>query len=156
MARISRVEKEKNKQRLDGIILDIFLQDGYSSILYERISILSGMKISTIQGYYPSRECFLEALQGKVMPVFIDYLQLDGDRDAFIASWETALQESIFCNIMKMLFVHIAEEQPSILAVNAVEGFRTLIELKLGSDALADVDTLIGRSLIHMLHSEPA
>ncbi|WP_019616526.1 hypothetical protein [Psychromonas ossibalaenae] len=156
MARISRVEKEKNKQRLDGIILDIFLQDGYSGILYERISILSAMKISTIQGYYPSRECFLEALQGRVMPIFIDYLQLDAGREEFIRSWESALQEIVFCNIMKMLFVHIAEDQPSLLAVNAVERFRALVELKLGAEALADVDMLVGRSLLHMLHSEPA
>ncbi len=151
MARISGIEKAKNKQRLDEIILDIFIKDGFSAILYDRISEQSSMRISTIQGYYPSRENFIEALNGKLMPLFLSFLDLDNGRDAFINSWERALQERLFCHILRMLFQNVGKDKPSEQTIVAMQMFKQQLNDVLGEQYEVDLSQLLGRSVLFML-----
>ncbi|GAA5645883.1 MULTISPECIES: hypothetical protein [Vibrio] len=101
MARISAVEKERKKRIYDAVIFNIFINEGWEYITYERLSTELDVRKSTLQGYYPTRAHFSTALQDKVLPLMIEKLNF-ANKDAFIDSWQQALMEKRFLMVIRM------------------------------------------------------
>ncbi|MGF1838458.1 hypothetical protein [Vibrio atlanticus] len=101
MARISREQREQNFTHYNEIILQIFLNEGWEHITYDRLSKETGLRKSTLQGYYPTNQHFEVAIRGKIFPIIIHHLNLS-DKSALIGSWKEAMQDTQFRMVMRM------------------------------------------------------
>lgn len=107
MGRITQEEREANKKRFDAIVFDIFLTEGWDACTLNRISKECGIRKSTLQGYYPSKENFAEALEGKIFPLVGPRLNFTS-RDGFVKGWvELLTNDRLFKEVVKMLIGNI-------------------------------------------------
>ncbi|WP_087018464.1 TetR family transcriptional regulator [Thaumasiovibrio subtropicus] len=150
MARITAAEKEANKLRLDKLITNVFLEDGWDAVTYDRIAKEADIRKSTLQGYYPSRADFGEALRGKVLPVFLDYLNF-ASRETLIESWTDALKFKKFRLILNMMIITATQGQTNEMAVKGLANFIQHVTKQLGETAYEDVELLLGRTIIRLM-----
>ena len=101
MARISREQREQNLANYNEIILQIFLNEGWEYITYDRLSRDTGLRKSTLQGYYPTNQHFEVAIRGKIFPIIIHHLDFT-DRNALFSSWKEAMKNTQFRMVMRM------------------------------------------------------
>jgi len=103
MARISVVEKERRKLEYDATIFSIFVEEGWNSLTYERLSQELGLSKSTLQGYYPTRVHFGTALEGKIFHIVanaVDFSNQKTIRD----SWNKGLEsDKLFLGANEMM-----------------------------------------------------
>ena len=102
MAKITAQEKERKKAILDAHIYEVFINEGWDALSYERIAKDFGTRKSSIQRYYEKRLDFGIALQGKIFPIIVDLLDFT-DEARFIASWVKALENQTFREVNKLL-----------------------------------------------------
>lgn len=115
MARITAEEKRKKKEKLDECIVKIFLNEGWSSITYDRLAKEFNVRKSSIQAYYPSSIMFATALQGVAFPIFIEMLDFE-TKDRFIDSWVSAYEDEnnhVFREVVEMLLQNILKDGTS-------------------------------------------
>ncbi|MET2951710.1 TetR/AcrR family transcriptional regulator [Vibrio owensii] len=107
MARISRAEWVANKKQYDALVFQMFIKDGWSAVTLDRVSTELGIRKSTLQGYYPHKDDFMSALQGKIFPLIAPKMDFSGE-EQFIESWKTLLKEnSMFREVLMMLITSI-------------------------------------------------
>ncbi|WP_017109854.1 MULTISPECIES: hypothetical protein [Vibrio] len=126
LSRITKQQKEENYQKLNSVILNIFLTEGWSKVTYDRISKITGLRKSTLQGYYPSNIDFLVALQGNLKDLMLKELDLSS-KEALFRSWNNALSTIEFSFIIEMLISHCISNEPTPIANQAMESFHKLI-----------------------------
>ena len=135
LSRITKQQKEENYQKLNSVILDIFLTEGWGKVTYDRISRITGLRKSTLQGYYPSNNDFLVALQGNLKSLMLGELDLSS-KENLLNSWDKALGKMEFSFIVQMLISHCISSEPTPIANQAMESFHKTI-----THALPDDDT---------------
>ncbi len=101
MARISREQHEQNFVSYNQLILQIFLNEGWEHITYDRLSKETGLRKSTLQGYYPTSQHFELAIKGKVFPIMMHHLDFSS-KDTLLDSWKRAMQDTQFRMVMRM------------------------------------------------------
>ncbi|GAD80177.1 hypothetical protein [Vibrio ezurae] len=154
MARITQQQKEENKANYNALIVKIFLAEGWSSVTYDRLAKETGLRKSTLQGYYPSNSDFAVALKGKIFPIIAATLDFSS-KDTFIQSWERGLSQTEFSMVIRMFIANAAmkESHPQTKA-----GVTKLIELvahKLPEEnALQLIDSVMGTSVIKLLFAD--
>ncbi|MEZ9463056.1 hypothetical protein AB4178_15255 [Vibrio splendidus] len=105
MARITKAQWEENFASYNALILDIFLTEGWENVTYDRLSKETGLRKSTLQGYYPSNDHFYLALEGKIFPILLDFLDFSS-KDSLMSSWKEAMRRQQFIMIMRLLIMH--------------------------------------------------
>ena len=120
MARISKQEREQNQRTYDEYIFNLFVAEGWECVTLDRISKGLGIRKSTLQGYYPDKDAFLNVLQGRVFPHIVGQLDFTS-RSAFIDAWSHLLAtNNVFQQAVKMLLITIVknggEPRPRIQA----------------------------------------
>ncbi|WP_087022660.1 hypothetical protein [Thaumasiovibrio subtropicus] len=154
MARITKAERDKNKNTFDAIILNIFLSEGWDAVTLTRLSQETGFKKSTLQGYYPTRNDMGDALTFKMLPCV--YAELDfSTPTTFLESWNSSLKHNgVFRSVLRVLFT-------SSLSVGAEQAMRSGMQHlvnrcrrelgETGEQAIVDV---LGGSLVMLCESE--
>ncbi|MGV2987553.1 TetR/AcrR family transcriptional regulator [Vibrio sp. E150_011] len=115
MARITAEEKRQKKERMDECIVKIFLNEGWSSVTYDRLAKEFNVRKSSIQAYYPSSIMFATALQGVIFPLFLEMLDFE-TKDKFIDSWVSAYEDEsnhVFREVVEMLLQNILKDGTS-------------------------------------------
>ncbi|MEZ9701402.1 TetR/AcrR family transcriptional regulator [Vibrio sp. 10N.261.46.E12] len=115
MARITAEERRQKKERMDERIVKIFLNEGWSSVTYDRLAKEFNVRKSSIQAYYPNSIMFATALQGVVFPILLDILDFE-TKDKFIDSWITAYEDPnnhVFREVIEMLLQNILKDGTS-------------------------------------------
>ncbi|WP_234496607.1 TetR/AcrR family transcriptional regulator [Vibrio maritimus] len=115
MARISAEERAKKKLILDGLVLSIFLEEGWGAVTYDRLAKEFGVSKSSIQNYYPSSIMFATALQGKVLPMVLPLLNFSSE-EKFVSSWICAYEDEqhhVFREVVEMLIDNILKDGTS-------------------------------------------
>jgi hypothetical protein len=152
MARISASEREANKRTYDELIFDIFTNEGWDSITYDRLSKDLSVRKSTLQGYYPSRAHFGTALQGKVLPQLLESLDLSS-RESFIDSWDKALLQPQFSMVIRLFLENSLTPDTNSSARN---GSNNLVRLLQGSMNREEAENLVqmvyGRSIFFFMN----
>ncbi|MDN3630561.1 hypothetical protein [Vibrio lentus] len=138
LSRITKQQKEENYQKLNSVILNIFLTEGWSKVTYDRISKITGLRKSTLQGYYPSNIDFLVALQGNLKDLMLKELDLSS-KEALFRSWNTALSTTEFSFIIEMLISHCISNEPTPIANQAMENFHKLIAVALPHEDSSEI-----------------
>ncbi|PKG38730.1 hypothetical protein [Psychromonas sp. Urea-02u-13] len=149
MARISAKQREENKTRFDNIIFNALMTGEWHKVSYQYIADQAGVNTrSTIQGYYPHDIDFIAAIQGKVLPVFMSYLNFES-LDSFVTSWTESLEEAKFLNIVSMLTGNMNANAHAL----SIKGVSTLVEkiyALWGDEGYLAIELLLGRTLLHI------
>lgn len=150
MARITAEEKEQKKNQYDALIFQIFTEEGWDAVTYDRLAKELGIGKSSLQRYYPSNLFFATALQGKVFPLAIQKLDLSS-KSAFIQSWLTAYHDEndhIFHEVIRMLMVNIMNHGGAPATKSAIGRLIALLAQTLGEDDAKDaVITALGHTI---------
>ena len=148
MSRITKQQKEENYQKLNSVILDIFLAEGWSKVTYDRISKVTGLRKSTLQGYYPSNNDFLVALKGNLRGIMLNELDF-ASRRKLISSWEEALNKKEFNFVVEMFISHCVSSEATPIAHQAMESFHQAIAKALPNENTSDIMVqLFGHAVI--------
>ena len=151
MARITKEKWQENFATYNAIILNIFLNEGWEYVTYDRLSKETGLRKSTLQGYYPSNQDFAVAMDGKVLPIIMDHLSFES-KEALIQSWTESLESKEFRMIMKMLMMHAAKHENQGQGALGAKGLLNIIQHKLpNEDGLALIQQLFGLTLTGLL-----
>ena len=140
MARITDKERDLKKAKYDQAILDIFLNEGWAKVSYRYLASKVKVSHTSLQNYYPNQSDFLLAIQGKVFPVFIRFI----DKENIEQSWSKALHEPVFTRLLNLFFVNLTSDNSHPLALQGLERLRVFI----GDDDL--FEKLLGKALLHI------
>ncbi len=132
MAKISAELREKNKKKYDQVILEMFLAEGWDSITLNTVSAKLDIRKSTVQGYYPAKSNFAEALSGKVFPRAMKELDFQSP-EQFIESWKNSLIESkMFKMVIHMLVSNATRSDTSAMTLVGLGRLKQLLTNKFG------------------------
>ncbi|AYO17470.1 hypothetical protein D0812_24205 [Vibrio owensii] len=149
MGRITKEQREKNFQQLNRVILDIFLNEGWSKVTYDRISKETGLRKSTLQGYYPTNSDFLLAVRDKLRRLMLDKLDFSSKKQLLI-SWNEALAQPEFSHVVDMFISHCVSQAPAPIARKAMKNFHSMIEVSFPQDNSVEImSQLFGRAVIN-------
>ncbi|MEZ9631295.1 hypothetical protein BCT86_13710 [Vibrio breoganii] len=151
MARITQKQKEENLAKYNALIVKIFLAEGWESVTYDRLAKETGLRKSTLQGYYPSNREFAMALQGKILPIIMSCLDFSS-REAFIQSWEKGLAETQFSMVIRMFVANAAKTESNPSTQRGVLKLIEIISEHLpDEDAHEMIDLVMGKSVMRLL-----
>ena len=151
MARITKEKWQENLAKYNAIILHIFLNEGWDHVTYDRLSKETGLRKSTLQGYYPSNQDFAIAMYGKVLPIIMDHLSFES-KEALIKSWSASLESKEFRMIMKMFMMHASKHEDKGQGALGAKGLVNIIQHKLpNEDGLALLQHLFGLTMTGLL-----
>lgn len=146
MAKISKEAKAEMKQKLDAIILNIFLERGWHHVTYGNVAAAADIRRSTVQGYYTELE---EALRGKIFPIFLSHLDLTNN-ESLNTSWISALDDKHFRYILQMLIANAASDAPNEMSKQGIKRLFEIVEGKVdGSEVV--LHQLLGETVIRLL-----
>lgn len=149
MARISRTEREANKRMYDAVIYQIFVTEGWEAITFDRLAKELNVRKSTLQGYYPSRGHFVSAVQGKILPMVLQFLDISS-KDNFIHSWNQALHDNPqFATIIKMFIGNALQTDTSNITRQALSHLQRQLQQNMSrDDAELAIKISIGDSIL--------
>lgn len=152
MARISKAQWEENFAAYNSIILDIFLNEGWDNVTYDRLSKETGLRKSTLQGYYASNSDFEVATQGKIFPIIRQNLDFSS-KEALVNSWKNAMGSSNhFRMIMRKFIMQAHKKGADGNGRNGVITLTNLISEKLpNEDSLALIQLLFGLTVTELM-----
>lgn len=153
MARITSEQRQKNKRTYDAMIVDLFLEEGWKSITYDRLTKELGLpRKSSLQAYYPSSAHFIEALRGKMFPMAAECLDFSS-YDKFVDSWTSALeQHRVFRELVMMMVNHMVSNPDSDLGMIGYTRFFDRLEGNLGKDAAQDaIEKVLGITVLQFM-----
>ncbi|AYO17471.1 hypothetical protein D0812_24210 [Vibrio owensii] len=150
MARISREKWQENLETYNALILKIFLDEGWDHVTYDRLSKETGLRKSTLQGYYPSNKEFENAINGKILPIVLQHLSFES-KDKLVDSWRESLSSKQFRMIMRMFVMHASKSGEEGSGKLGVQGLISLVQHKLPEeDALLLVQHLFGLTITEL------
>lgn len=154
LSRITKQQKEENYQKLNAVILNVFLTEGWSKVTYDRISKITGLRKSTLQGYYPSNNDFLIALQGNLKELMLKEIDFSS-KEQLLRSWSQALSKKEFGFIVEMLISHCVSSEPSPIADEAMKSFHKIITTALPYENSSELMVhIFGLAVIAPIRSE--
>ncbi len=150
MARISAAKKAENQKVLDNLIFDALIVNGdlsWSQLTYQWLSDKTGMRVSTLQGYYKDRASFANALKGRVAPLMAQHLDLS-NIERLITSWRKALANDQFCRILSLWIHNLIDGDQKQHSIEGWMLFEQSIVNQLGERSRDVLMQLLGESLI--------
>ena len=151
MAKITAQEKLKKKEKMDECIVQIFLNEGWSAVTYDRLAKEFNTRKSSIQAYYPTNVMFATALQGVVFPIVIKTLNFES-KQLFIDSWLTAYQDPtqhVFREAIEMLLQNILKDGTSPHSRGGVLKLQNHLAKSIGEEAAIEAIKSVFGELIY-------
>lgn len=156
MAKISAQQKAENFQVYSDIVEELFWELGWFNLKYsdviERIQKRTNnpkFKLSTLQNYYPHKADFVGAIRGKVLPVFMEYLDLSS-ANSLAESWVNALDERPFRLVLSLLIGNLVANETSSLSVNGLNKLTELVIEALGDQGREALEVLLGKTIYRL------
>ncbi|MCG7496644.1 TetR/AcrR family transcriptional regulator [Vibrio sp. Of7-15] len=151
MPKRSKEDTEITIQKIMDAVVDQLLTLGYDKMSYTTLSQQTGVSRTGISHHFPKKTDFTAALDGRIFRLFVEKLDMQNGKDAFINSWISSLEDTQFRAVLRLLFHHIVtSENAHEFAKNGVERLYSLCEDLYGADSRKDLEWLIGKSLIRM------
>ncbi|WP_277207388.1 TetR/AcrR family transcriptional regulator [Vibrio misgurnus] len=153
MPKRSKQDTQITIQTIMDAVVDQLLRLGYDQMSYTTLSQQTGISRTGISHHFPKKTDFASALDGRIFKLFIEHLDFEHDIEAFRRSWLQALQQSPFTAILRLLFHHIVSaERADDFAYKEINRLYKLAAEKFGQDSQKEVEWLLGRSLVSMIH----
>ncbi|CAH6857003.1 Transcriptional regulator LuxT [Vibrio chagasii] len=150
MSRITKIQKLENQKHYDKIVLNLFLAEGHEALTYARIAQEIGISLTTLQGYYPTTRAIRSVLHQPMLSLFMECLDFSSE-EAFIQSWENALDTERFQYVIKLMFFHASQvSHPEAFDTTSKGQFREKMLESFGTDSIRLLETMLGRSMLYL------
>lgn len=153
MSRISKQKKEENLELYSSIVLEKFWELGWFNLKYSDVIDVIKLrtnnpkfKLSTLQNYFPHKVDFTQAINGKVLPIFISYLDLSSV-GRFELSWVKALDELKFRRVLSLVIGNLTGGDASALSFNGLNRLTDLVTNELGEEGRCTLENLLGKTI---------
>lgn len=154
MPKRSKEDTEITIQKIMDAVVDQLLRLGYDKMSYTTLSQQTGVSRTGISHHFPKKTDFTAALDGRIFKMFMEFIDLQNDLDAFTTSWLAALDDEKFLAILRLLFHHIVtSESAHEFAANGIERLYQLTAAQYGEESGKELEWLIGKTLIRMSQS---
>ncbi|OAN10838.1 hypothetical protein A3K86_17750 [Photobacterium jeanii] len=156
MARVTRSEAERTKQKILQAVTHCLLDPsiGFDKMTYTRLQEMTGLSRGGILNHFNKKADFLIALDHDFHLCLLSPLDFSS-RDAFIHSFELALQQREFRTILILMIRHIAQGAPNIIAERTWLLMATKIKTELGETVLEeDLPRLLGKVCTLLLNEQ--
>ena len=156
MAKISAIQRAKNKEKYDAVVVSCFFEKGWNYITLNNIAKELGLRKSSAQAYYPSKMDFGLALKGKVFPVMMNELDLTSP-ESFISSWEKALTNNkIFTMVVHLLVSNATSHSTNQMTIGGITKLQGLMVKEWKNEAKADkaIYHVLGLSVMELAKAE--
>ncbi len=152
MPKRSKEDTEITIQKIMDAVIDQLLRLGYDKMSYTTLSQQTGISRTGISHHFPKKTDFTAALDSQIFSLFMEHIDLQNDKQSFVDSWISSLDDPQFRAILRLLFHHIvtASNAPEF-ARNGIDRFYTMLEERYGKESRGDLEWLIGVSLIRLL-----
>ncbi len=151
MPKRSKEDTEKTINTITEAVVDQMLNLGYDKMSYTTLSEQTGISRTGISHHFPRKTDFTDAIDDKLFTMLTGYLVLDQGVDQFKQSWLSALADTQFIAIIRLLIHHVVVAEGSLEFAN--KGLQQLYALaveRLGEEAEHAVDWLLGKSIVEM------
>jgi AcrR family transcriptional regulator len=151
MPKRSKEDTEKTINTIMEAVVDQMLNLGYDKMSYTTLSDQTGISRTGISHHFPRKTDFTDAIDDKLFTMMAGHLVLDQGVDQFKQSWLTALADSQFVAIIRLLIHHVVVAEGSLEFANkGLQQLYTLAIDRLGEEAEHAVDWLLGKSIVEM------
>jgi AcrR family transcriptional regulator len=151
MPKRSKEDTEITIQTIMDAVVEQMLDLGYDKMSYTTLSQQTGISRTGISHHFPRKTDFTIALDGKIFNMLVWHLDFEHGVDQFKESWIVALSSKQFTAILRLLFHHIISSERSVeYATIGLSRLYELVREKLGNESEAELEWLLGRSLISM------
>lgn len=153
MARITKEQRENNLTSFNELILNIFLNEGWDSVTYDRLAKETGLRKSTLQGYYPSNKDFAIAINGRVLPIIQKKLNFSS-KETLVDSWIAGLADKQFKIVMRMLIAESVREESASSTHKGISNMIKLIEHHLPNESGQHIlESLLGKTILELIQA---
>lgn len=150
MSRITKTQKLENQKHYDEIVLNLFLAEGHEALTYARIAQEIGISLTTLQGYYPTTRAIRSILHQPMLSIVIESLDFSSE-EAFLKSWQNALDNEPFRYVIKLMFFHASQvKNPEEFNISSDGVFRDKMLESFGTDSIRIIETVVGRSMLYL------
>jgi AcrR family transcriptional regulator len=151
MPKRSKEDTEITIQTIMDAVIDQILRLGYDKMSYTTLSQQTGVSRTGISHHFPKKTDFIAALDGRIFKIFVETLDLDNGKQAFIDSWIESLDNQEFLAILKLLFHHIVTaENTHEFTRRGIERLYSVCSELFGPESAKDLEWLFGISLVKM------
>lgn len=151
MPKRSKEDTEITVQKIMDAVVDQLLRLGYDKMSYTTLSQQTGVSRTGISHHFPKKTDFTNALDGRIFSMFVDHVDFEAGLKAFSTSWVSALDNSEFRAILKLLFHHVVTAQNAHdFASKGIERLYAITEEKFGQESHKELEWLVGKSLIQL------
>ena len=148
MARLTAKAQQERQDIIDNAIMLHLLDGRWNELTYKTLEQDTGIRTSTLQGYYRYSEDFPKAIQGKVFPWFLKHLDMT-NVESFTESWTESIQNQQFRNVLSMLLSSAMSKNP--MASNGVMRLMDTITESFGKDGMEALKMLIGTTVFEIV-----
>lgn len=153
MPKRSKEDTEVTIKTIMDAVVDQLLRLGYDTMSYTTISEQTGISRTGISHHFPKKTDFVSALNARIFKIFVEHLDFEHGMEAFSKSWLEAMKKPEFIAILRLLFHHIVvAERSEDFAQKVVSRLYQMAEEKFGQASQKEVEWLLGRSLVSMVH----
>ncbi|WP_375748194.1 TetR/AcrR family transcriptional regulator [Vibrio sp. HN007] len=151
MPKRSKEETEVTIQTIMDAVVDQLIRLGYDKMSYTTLSQQTGISRTGISHHFPKKTDFIVSLDDRIYSQFISHLNTESDLDSFSRSWISALENSEFVAILRILFHHIVNNEHEVgFAKKGVERLYHLLESHYGESGNRELEWLLGKTLSNM------
>ncbi|MHA2827422.1 TetR family transcriptional regulator [Vibrio harveyi] len=137
-------------------ILDVATEQlitlGYEKMSYTTLSEQTGISRTGISHHFAKKADIPRALQGRLLKMMMDKLDISNNEVAFIQSWKIRLEDAEFMAIWRLAFLMTVCEHHTPYLCDFQSQVEAVTSFKLSKDSQRTIEWLIGLTLL-TLHS---
>ncbi|WP_068718503.1 TetR family transcriptional regulator [Vibrio tritonius] len=151
MPKRSKEDTEVTIQKIMDAVVDQLIRLGYDKMSYTTLSQQTGISRTGISHHFPKKTDFASALDNRIFKMMVTHLEFNQGIEVFSESWSSALKNSEFLAILRLLFHHIVTaERANEFSHHALERLYKLTKQNFGEGCDSQIERLIGKSLVVM------
>lgn len=133
-------------------ILDVATEQlitlGYEKMSYTTLSEQSGISRTGISHHFAKKADIPRALQGRLLKMLMDKLDLSGSEEAFVSSWKRHFEDPEFMAIWRLAFLMTVCGHHTPYLSDFQNQVEAVASYKLNKDSQRTVEWLIGLTLL--------
>ncbi|AYO14976.1 TetR/AcrR family transcriptional regulator [Vibrio owensii] len=148
MARRTHADTQITINTILDVATEQLITLGYEKMSYTTLSEQSGISRTGISHHFAKKADIPRALQGRLLKMLVDKLNLSGSEEAFVSSWKQHFEDPEFMAIWRLAFLMTVCEHHTPYLKDFQNQVEAVASYKLHKDSQRTVEWLIGLTLL--------
>ncbi|MFN1534011.1 MULTISPECIES: TetR/AcrR family transcriptional regulator [Vibrio harveyi group] len=153
MARRTKEDTQITINTILDVATEQLIKLGYEKMSYTTLSEQSGISRTGISHHFAKKADIPRALQGRLLKIMADKLNMSGNEKDFIDSWEHAFGDEAFMAIWRLAFLMTVCEHHTPYLNEIQTQIETVASFKLNKSCQRTIEWLIGVTLLSLQKS---